>query len=329
MPPPVTPSPHRFVIKKQQPAGKPQLVQSQPPASSNTQQFIATPRFNFSSTPRPTLSQNLPTSTPSATRYLTPARPQIKHEEIIDNSSDGLEDIRDSIKGEAQKEDTSYLFEDVEDDYRIEEPVPKRRRISSSSVADDDVVEKSTLPELHTSPPQILSSPPAIRQPVSSKASRFVVPTPAPQSTLQDSQTIFLKPPRFRPPETAERSPPQDPLPDQFSPHRRGHKYIPGGLAAEVRDWLMNVESTVSANAAQKKDDPWLVKFVIEEVSGSSRSGMTMVKGIQSGGKPILKVLLAGEGEGTGLQKGAKLEIGKIVGIKGPICRGNILQLMC
>jgi len=61
------------------------------------------------------------------------------------------------------------------------------------------------------------------------------------------------------------------------------------------------------------------VKLVIEEVSGGSKAGMTMLMGRQGEGSPVMRVLLAGEGEGTGLQRGAKAEVGRKVGIKGPI----------
>ncbi len=105
---------------------------------------------------------------------------------------------------------------------------------------------------------------------------------------------------------------------------------MPGGLAAEVRDWLVNIESTISSKDAGKKgDDEWLVRVVVDEVSGGSRAGMTLVRGRQvhsmdgEGGKmdkvSEVRVILAGEGGGTGLQKGSKVELGKRVGITGPV----------
>lgn len=81
----------------------------------------------------------------------------------------------------------------------------------------------------------------------------------------------------------------------------------------------------------------WLVRIVVDEVSGSSRNGFTMVRGRQihavdddEGGEGMsdtggeVKVLLAGEGQITGLQKGVKVEIGKRVGIKGPVWEVHI-----
>ena len=80
----------------------------------------------------------------------------------------------------------------------------------------------------------------------------------------------------------------------------------------------MNIESTAPTTGGHKVG-LWLVKLVVEEVSGDSRTGMTMVKGSREEGGAAMKVLLAGEGEGTGLQKGAKVEVGKTVGIRGTV----------
>jgi hypothetical protein len=321
------------VIKKQPPVRKTPLTQEQTPRPS-AQQFKATPRFNFSQTPRPTPSQTIPASTPSALRFTTPVRPDLQQEDIDDNSPNVSQDVYESIEVEDQDDDLGLLPVDAEDEYIIDEPSPKRRRFSSTSMLLDEEVHtpghKKDNYNLHdpaSSPIPILSSPE--RRPVSTAARRFLISTPAPQSTPQPTQATFLKPPRFRPPDPADASPSQaEPLPEQFSPHRRGQKYVAGGLAAEVRDWLVNIQSTVLVARTQDKDEPWLVKLVVDEISGGGRAGMTLLRGrrVHSGDLHgmidtvgILKVILAGEGQGTGLQKGSKVEVGKTVGIKGPV----------
>lgn len=239
--------------------------------------------------------------------------------------------MHDSIETDEQNGVFGYLSGDEYDDYKIEERTPKRRRVSTSPLQEEGPTDDhghEILPNIASSPLLILSSPPATR--VSKTAPRFLISTPAPASTPQSTQTTFSKPPRFRPPDPSEQSQPQaDPLPDQFSPHRRGQKYVAGGLAAEVQDWLVNIESSISAKSVQKsKEDPWLVKLVVDEISGGGRAGMALVSGrlvrsddldgmIDSLG--ILKVMLAGEGAGTGLQRGSKVEVGKMIGIKGPV----------
>jgi len=99
-----------------------------------------------------------------------------------------------------------------------------------------------------------------------------------------------------------------------------------------VRDWLVNIESTIPSKEAGKKDDEWLVKIMVDEVSGGgaeSQARMMMVRGrhVHSVGREgemvdmvgEVRVMLAGEGQGTGLQRGSVLEKGKMVGIKGPV----------
>jgi hypothetical protein len=101
-------------------------------------------------------------------------------------------------------------------------------------------------------------------------------------------------------------------------------------LAAEVRDWLVNIESALPTATAQRSgEDIWLVKILINEVSANSRAGIILIKGQQvidlDGGGQVpnslseVNVILAGEGAGTGLQKGSKVELGKTVGIKRPV----------
>ncbi|KAG4440516.1 hypothetical protein IFR05_003986 [Cadophora sp. M221] len=354
-PPPVTPSPHRFVIKKErQPVRSTPLAQEHTPRPST--QFNYTPRFTFSSTPRPTASQTLspPRFTPSTARFVTPASRTPKgHDAIELSSDDGLQDVHDSIETEEQDvEIDTYQSGDLEDDYKIEERSPKRRRVSISSQidlgeeaeGDNEVGDEELLLDDNdntrdpSSSLPILSSPPAPRRPISTTAPRFLLSTPAPQSTPRDSlstqnPTPFLKPPRFRPPDPASTSQTQaDPLPEQFSPHRKGQKYVPGGLAAEVRDWLMNLDGAIPEMRGRRGDNEWLVRVVVDEVSGGFREGMTMVRGRQvrvteglgHGEETVdshgwVKVILAGEGAGTGLQRGSAVEMGKIVGIKGPV----------
>lgn len=276
----------------------------------------------------------MPTPTPAATHYFTPARSTLKQEEIEDVSSDDLQGVHESIETEDHDFGAEYLSGDEEYDY-IEERNSKRRRLSSSPMLlDEDVPtiknadKQHHLPDTASSPLPIILSTPRSR-PVSTPAPRFLITTPAPQPASQLLQTPFLRPPRFRALEPSEQTQSQaDPLPEQFSPHRRGQKYVAGGLAAEVRDWLVNIETMVPANSVQKnRDDPWLLQLLVDDVSGGGRAGITAVSGRQVhsalGGMidtlGIVKVILAGEGASTGLQKGSKVEVGKTVGIKGPV----------
>ncbi|KAI6710857.1 hypothetical protein JHW43_006588 [Diplocarpon mali] len=354
-PPPLTPSPHRFMIKEERPLSRSTpLAQETNPGPSTQQQFNLAPRFSFPSTPRPrpTASQTLRRFTPSVARYLTPASRIPRQNDAIELSSDDEpQHVHESNEQERQYvELEGYDSTDLEDDYRLEEPSPKRRCFSTSPISRADEIEgqngepepqvKDYEGEPSSSLPN-LSPPPVARRKGSSTAARFLLSTPAPQSTTKDqsfttqSSTPFLKPPRFRPPDHSEISQTQsDPLPEQFSPHRRGQKYVVGGLAAEVRDWLMNLEGAIPTTRDNRvRDGEWLVRILIDEISGGLKEGMTLVRGRkinvlenegEGGGQMIntfgnVKVMLAGEGQGNGLQKGSRAEVGKIVGIKDPV----------
>ncbi|QSZ36789.1 hypothetical protein DSL72_006672 [Monilinia vaccinii-corymbosi] len=341
MPPPVTPSPHRFVIKKQPAPPRSQLAQDSTPRPANTQQFNTTPRFTFSSTPKQNGTQSIPPSTPAG-RYLTPARQTPRVRESIDDLSDDYPaqlpqlPLNDSIETHDEF-DTNIGFsaQEVEDDYEIDRRYSKRQRTSPSPAA-DAVSEKSD--DLLSSSLPILSSPISQRPnptPTTNSKPKFLLSTPLQPSTPQSTTpTTFLKPPRFRPPDPAAIQGNTDPLPEQFSPHRKGQKYVVGGLAAEVRDWLMNIDSTVpsyGASGVQKgreRDREWIVRMVVDEVSEGGRMGMCLVRGRKMrdvdgeeavDGLGVVKVMLAGEGAGTGLQKGMDVEVGRVVGIKGPV----------
>lgn len=67
------------------------------------------------------------------------------------------------------------------------------------------------------------------------------------------------------------------------------------------------------------------MRILIDEVSGGNKAGMTLVKGrhVQDGEVMdhlgLVTVMLAGEGLGNGVQKSAKADIGRVVGVKGPV----------
>lgn len=326
------------MFKKQPPPPRSQLAQESTPRPTSTQQFNTTPRFTFSSTPRATGTQSIPSSTPAG-RYFTPARQTPKVRENIDDPSDEYPTdlpLHDSIDTNDDDFDTDLEFptEDAEDDYELNPRSSKRRRISPSpDIASEENDESKDL--LSSSLP-IISSPISHRQNQTQSTvskPKFLLSTPLPPSTPHNSTpTTFLKPPRFRPPDPADTQRNIDPLPEQFSPHRRGQKYVVGGLAAEVRDWLINIDSSVSSHGniggqRKERDKEWVVKLMVDEVSRDGRE-MCLVRGRQIrdldgevvvGGEGTVRVMLAGEGSGTGLQRGKEVDVGRVVGIKGPV----------
>lgn len=258
---------------------------------------------------------------------MTPARQLPNREDIIDTPPEDTPDARDSVETQDHDIDLGYLSTDTDHQYMIEERDPKRLRFSSSLVSENDdraTGKKTSLDDVRN-PPLPTATSPASRRPVPSTAPRFLPSVP---STPHQSQTTFLKPPRFRVPDPPEQGQLTDPPPEHFSPRKRGQKYVAGGLAAEVRDWLVDIGSAMPSKSNTRTDGPWLVKLMVDEISGGERAGFTLVRGRQvlSGDVDtmidslgVISVILAGEGAGTGLQNGTRVEVGTTVGITSPV----------
>lgn len=177
--------------------------------------------------------------------------------------------------------------------------------------------------------PTLSSPPPPVHRPPPS-APRFVLSTPSkPTSSMPapiDSIDMFLRPPRFKPPDE-EREAAVEPLPEHFSPRRRGQKFLAGGLAAEVRGWLVELESQGPRGARNSaREDGWKIKIAVDEVTGGYGAGMTLVRGRRMGSNsggaadlyPIRMILGGEKGMSEGIKKGEQAAVGKMVGVKGP-----------
>jgi hypothetical protein len=153
----------------------------------------------------------------------------------------------------------------------------------------------------------------------------------------QPLKHVFLTAPRFKttepPGHTGFPYPPDTTAylaADIFSPQRRGTKYLPGGLAAELRDWLVDVKGGVDGEGEVTATSSMLgfnhtfasagvvggVRVSVEEVSRGG-VGMTLVSGRLMGGDSgeeeggqlgggRVRVILAGEGNIDGLGGGGK-----------------------
>ncbi|KAK4033973.1 hypothetical protein C8A01DRAFT_49549 [Parachaetomium inaequale] len=161
-------------------------------------------------------------------------------------------------------------------------------------------------------------------------------PDPATSKTPNPTTLTLIKKPTFRPgPRFKPAEPPDSTFPslpdaayltaDIFSPQRRGgaNKYLPGGLAAELRDWLVDVKGGVDGEGGVHSTSAALgfdttgrgVAGVRVVVDGVERGGvgMTLVCGraVVAGGTEVVedgrvRVILAGEGniEGLGVGRG-------------------------
>ncbi|KAI9860471.1 MAG: hypothetical protein M1813_006130 [Trichoglossum hirsutum] len=229
-PPPVTPSPHRFVTPKQQ-GGQPKKGEAGPAAAGR--QFNRVPRFHYSSTPATggsseTASKNTHNaaaaymfSSPLVARGVKRGKERVV--EGIEMSSDCGEDDDDGEKGGAPVMDG-----EGEEEVGWSEGGRKRRRISNSSGGMD---EGGTLKNI--------SSPPSTPPPSTSSFShhpipRFIFPPPPPPPAGTTPITTYAHS-LVAPPAPSQAQAPPDVL---LSP-QRNPKFLPGGLASEVRSWVV------------------------------------------------------------------------------------------
>lgn len=370
MAPPVTPSPHRFMVKKDEP--------NSAPAGS---QFVHTPRYRFTTnysnktikeTPKFVLNpSNFEKS--SGKKPIQNQIPKFILNPLESEKSPGKKPIQpqnpkfflkqsefeksigkilfQGDKIDTESEDASDLGKNLNEDSCIEirpkderkygicdEPASKRRRRTlSPALLDKSVALENEAKKLIDESNDMLLPSPVTPAPSLSKSKlvdhirtpRFLISSPDPMfnSSVMKEKLIFAKPPVFRPPDTYTQSDIfSDPNPEQFSPHRRGDKYVTGGLAAELRNWLVNIKSSIPTSQINGKDQ-WLLKIMVENFIEGSRAGMILVSGrklktLGAENKDFAgdaKVILASEITSLGHQRNTDIVKGKIIGIKGPI----------
>lgn len=122
-------------------------------------------------------------------------------------------------------------------------------------------------------------------------------------------QPTFRAPPRFKPIE-ADLS--TEGLPAAFSPQRRGAKYLPNGLAAELQGWLSEVKGWEGVDRTAEAS----LTITVEEVRSGKR--MYLVKAKVDAGE-AKRFMLAGEGRLTGLGRRAVIGVGSRVCVGQPV----------
>lgn len=130
-------------------------------------------------------------------------------------------------------------------------------------------------------------------------------PPPYEPSTRHHHPPTFRPAPRFKapePPGLGSHPRRATPLPEAFSPQRRGAKYVAGGLAAEVRDWLVQVKSAAeydrpaegasvraAVDGVRAGDGMWIV------AGHHPATGAGAESGTEVDGGPA-RIILAGDG---------------------------------
>lgn len=230
---------------------------------------------------------------------------------------------------EIEAQSSSVLIDEPEKEREDARPV-KRRRMSISPVVDamPDQEECHEPMALDDEPVEFddISLSEDHETAMSSFGRRIASEDPPPPTEPSTRHPTFLSAPRFKPNEAVERAPDRTPLPEAFSPRRRGAKYATGGLAAEVRDWLVQVRG------ASEYDRPTgeSVRLIVNQVRHSPHGGMCMVSGSEvEGGTEVSRVSCqTGDGEG----KPARVVLagdGRIAGLggKNSVTQGEMVSM--
>jgi hypothetical protein len=226
--------------------------------------------------------------------------------------SDG-ETIEDASQEEQYEEDDAMLPETAEYAERREDwpPSSKRQRRSLDGIAQEHSEYSFAHPTLDITP-ALSSQPASYATPrrfmfSQSMASSSIAPaTPfVDEPHLQSLRPAFLKPPSA-PLDTSE------PLPEAFSPHRRGQKFVPGGMAAEVRQWIVDATQTTGHSHARRSGGD-VMRVRVMESRGSTKDGVILVRGSVEGKEVRLILPSAGKSRNT-----AVLGTGDLLGIKPP-----------
>ncbi|QIX00010.1 hypothetical protein AMS68_005527 [Peltaster fructicola] len=278
MHPPATPAPRRFLPAQSRQQNTPARQSGdfqQPlqgtddllPRGDAHNQFAITPRFS-SSRFRPPQKRS-DQSEPTPIRSLT------------HGSTQPTEDVLDSSPSDSGEEDVMLLDEVAaesswSDDLALS---PKRRRLSDSVPA----AHTDTASENFARPLQPAS---LYRQREMTTKQRFIpssarssIPTPA-----------RLGAPSFTSPSLRDHEDgPNQPLPDAFSPHRQGDRYIAGGMAKMLQQWVLETGQT--ALHARRADQTYAMKIVINVVELESEA-VTLLLGSSEDDEKINVVLI-------------------------------------
>ncbi|KAK1760613.1 hypothetical protein QBC47DRAFT_10414 [Echria macrotheca] len=340
MAPPVTPAPSRFLLPSKRSGTQSAQVSSHTPnqpVSTGPRHFYATPRFS-SATSRPSnnlWSASTPILPPLSIKTDGPPRTQESIDDESPLESSGTSPtFPTNVQGqlpepiEFSSSFVSPSHSPATRDDEVHGRSAKRRRISITSSepeASSPVLPGSpdgldvdiTSSPLQTATPSdvavdaddILGTSPHdldsnlnvdsdVDLPIHSSASSTPQSPSSPRPHPQ--QPTFHAPPRFKPPANIPDKAEETPAQDIFSPQRRGARYVSGGLASELRDWLVEIKE----NDAEQIRSHAAVRLAVDAVRDGG-TGMALVEGrpVDERGVlgPAARVILAGQGSVDGL----------------------------
>jgi len=145
-------------------------------------------------------------------------------------------------------------------------------------------------------------------------------------STIDDPPTQQQHRPAFvRPPAVPQI--PSEPLPEIFSPHRRGQKFLPGGMAATVQQWVIDTGQAAAQSRrgqAYLRGEDYVLSVKIDEMVGD---GPYVAKARSPTGDSC-NVLLTQQSSGAGAQRAQDVQVGSAVGVRAPTWEIEVCGLL-
>ena len=184
---------------------------------------------------------------------------------------------------------------------------PKRRKVDQPN-SDVRVAETVASPRKSAFRPQQTPSSTGQRS-----APRFAPPQGSPAPTMLE-HGLQQRPPFLRPAPAPQE--PSEPLPEAFSPHRRGTKFVPGGMASTLQQWVIEAgQAAVQSRKAHVhlRGDDFVTKVRLEEVVGE---GPYTAKARGRNGQQV-NLLLAHSIASAGSNV-RELSVGNVIGVRAP-----------
>ncbi|KAL7936943.1 hypothetical protein V8C35DRAFT_211895 [Trichoderma chlorosporum] len=304
---------------------------------SSSSQFQSTPRFGSSSAPRPTQGKD----------FDIEESEEGEEEDVVSESSLSGDEREDA---ETRQPTSRHLALDIESDAGIPSqdepsssvidarPKPHRRfDIESESPVEGsqatEVGREAKRRKMSISPTPLFGSPDVPREETAydTEDGASVMSTDSSEGSpivMRNSkalqQPIFQQAPRFKPLDAEITF---NGLPAAFSPQRRGARYVPGGMAAQVQGWLSEIKGW--------EENSGRVESTTKVYADQIRSGrrMYLIEGHCPPAETSKKWILAGEGKLTGLGKRAEVRVGSVVLIEQPVwdveLEGTIWSVAC
>ncbi|GAB1731358.1 hypothetical protein NU195Hw_g5232t1 [Hortaea werneckii] len=324
---PTTPSPFRFVSNKQraktpekQPRA-PRALRDQLQASHDVHtaspydgfasgsQFAATPRFSFARAKPASVTKRLlsPPKSKLASALLSTIPPREDVEDVPSSAHDEDDDMLDNEQAQAvpTTEDSREMTASWDTDLTL---TPKRRKTTPRAF-EKQGIKAHPLPGVDDGQP---SDP--NKAALQTSVPCFVPPTESPRPAIHVSSYARSRPSFLKPSGTGQVS--SEPLPDVFSPHRRGDKFVPGGMAATMQTWILQTGQAAiqgrKQQAIQRADD-FSVRLKVEELLGQ---GPYTARARTMDGT-AMNILLAKDINVSGDPRG-NVVVGHVVGIRAP-----------